>query len=536
MPALRKGRPSRQLQAHIPAPIGGLNTVDPGYQMPELDCPLLYNFIGAENGLRSRLGYKEWCTGLLTGQVTSILPFSGSSTNGSKDRLFACTSTAIYSVGASSAAPASVLAFASSAGDAGWGVSHSVVNAANAHFLMYFDEQNGYHVYTEGTDTWAAVAAGGGATQINGVTPANLVFGTVWKNFVLFVEKDSSKMWFGAAVNSLYGTVTAFDFGSKFKHGGNLVGLWSWTIDGGSGIDDYLVAIGSGGDVVVYQGTDPNTAATLRIVGTWFVGGVPKGRRIATDFGGDLLILSNLGIVRMSMLTIGKPNVDRTQYSTEKIGNLFNRAVSTYGSQKGWSLRIHPEDATLLVTLPTANGKWPQIAMSVLTRGWAQYRDIPMVSNEAWNGKLYFGTDDGRVCVHTDYLDNVNLAASSFSAVQCSLITAFRNLGNGRQKQIREIRPTVISEGGAVAITAEARFRYDLSEASAPISVPTNASNVWDTAVWDTAAWGGAFTTQQPVFGAAGMGPDAAVALRLAATSRTVLVGIDVAYETGGML
>jgi hypothetical protein len=50
-------------------------------------------------------------------------------------------------------------------------------------------------------------------------------------------------MWFGSAVNALYGTVTSWDFGSKFKHGGNLVGLWSWTVDGGIGIDDYLVAI-----------------------------------------------------------------------------------------------------------------------------------------------------------------------------------------------------------------------------------------------------------------------------------------------------
>jgi hypothetical protein len=191
----RRPQLSTQIQAHIPAPVGGLNTVSPGYQMPELDCPVLYNLVGAENGLRSRLGYKEWCTGVGSSTVATIMPFAGSTTSGSKDKLFATsTGTAkIYDVSASSAAPSSVLNFASSTGDAGWGVSHSVVNSAGAHFLMYFDEVNGYHVYTETTDTWAAVAAGAGATQINGVTPGNLVFGTVWKNFVLFVEKDSPR-------------------------------------------------------------------------------------------------------------------------------------------------------------------------------------------------------------------------------------------------------------------------------------------------------------------------------------------------------
>ena len=522
--------------AHLPAPIGGLNTVDPGYQLPERDCPVLYNMVGAENGLRSRLGYKDWCTSVGAAGVNSILPFAGSSTNGSKDKLFATTSTVIYDVSASSASPATVLTFGSSAGSSGWGVSHSVVNSAGAHFLMYFDEQNGYHVYTESSTTWAAVAQGAGATQVSGVNPANLVFGTVWKNFVLFVEKDTSRMWFGATVNSLYGTVTSFDFGSKFKHGGTLVGLWSWTLDGGIGIDDYLVAVSSAGDVVIYQGTDPNNVITFALKGVWFVGGVPSGRRIATDFGGDLLLLSNIGVIPLSKLVSGTEITDTSQYATRNIGNLFNRSVSTYGSSLGWSLRIHPEDATLLVTLPVADGAYPQLAMSVLTRGWTQYRGLPMVSNEAWGGKLYFGTADGRVCVNTGYLDNVNIGATTFSAIDCSLITAFRNLGTGFQKRAQTIRPTVISESGAVPISVAARFRYDLTEATQPVATPSNNSNVWDTALWDVATWGGSYTTQQPVFGATGCGPDAAIAFRCYATSRTVLIGLDVAFDEGGYL
>lgn len=532
----RRFTPGTSVSTHIPPPVGGLNTIDPGYAIPDTDCPLLYNMIGAENGLRARLGWKEWCTGVGSSAVPTIIPFSGSSTDGSKDRLFATsTGTAkIYSVGASSAAPTAVLTFGSSAGDAGWGVSHAVINSAGNHFLMYFDEQNGYHVYTESSDTWAAVAAGSGAAQVSGVDPAKFVFGTVWKNYVLFVEKDTSRMWFGVDPNSLYGLVTSFDFGSKFKHGGNLVGLWSWTNDGGTGVDDYLVAVGSGGDVLVYKGTNPNTAFTFSLVGVWFVGGVPKGRRIATDHGGDLLILSNLGVIAMSRLVNGISIADRSQYSTFKIGNVFNPAVSTYGSTKGWSLRIHPEDATLLITLPPANGAYPQLAMSVFTRGWAQYRDLPMVSNEAWGGKLYFGTNDGRVCQHTEYLDAVDRAVTTFTPIDCSMVSAFRNNGNGRQKQIGTIRPTVISAAGSVAISVQARYRYDLSEATRPTSTASNASNVWDTAVWGTALWGGAFQTQQPVFGATGMGPDMAVAFRMETTSRTVLVGLDVTFTEGG--
>jgi hypothetical protein len=533
---MRRPQRSTQIQAHIPAPVGGLNTVSPGYQMPDLDCPVLYNLVGAENGLRSRLGYKEWCTGVGSANVATIMPFAGSTTSGTKDRLFATSSAKIYDVSSSSAAPTSVLNFASSANSAGWGVSHSVVNSAGAHFLMYFDEENGYHVYTETTDTWAAVAAGAGATQINGVTPANLVFGTVWKNFVLFVEKDTSKMWFGSSTNALYGTVTSFDFGSKFRHGGNLVGLWSCTMDGGQGIDDYLIAIGSGGDVVVYQGTDPNSATTFGIRGVWYVGGVPAGRRIATDYGGDLLILSTTGVISLKTLLDGAEAQDTSQYATQKIGNVFSRAATTYASTKGWSLRIHPEDSTVMVTLPPGDDGTPsQLAMSILTRGWSVYRSLPIISAEGYGRKLYFGTADGRVCQNTGYLDNVNLAVTSYSAIDCSLITAFRNLGNGRQKQAQIIRPTIISEGDAISSSVEARYRYDLSEASPPTATTTTPA-ASGTPRSGTRPNGAAATRRTAGSRSCRHGARPGGGLPLSATSRTVLVGFDLVFTQGEIL
>jgi hypothetical protein len=161
---------------------------------------------------------------------------------------------------------------------------------------------------------------------------------------------------------------------------------------------------------------------------------------------------------------------------------------------------------------------------------------LPIIAAEGWSRKLYFGTTDGRVCTNTGYLDNVNLAATSYLSIDCSLITAFRNMGNGRQKQIQIIRPTIISESASVATSTAARYRYDLSEASSPTAMPSNASNVYDTALYDTALWGGTYQTQQSSSGAAGMGPDAAVACRFSATSRTVLVGFDIVFTQGEML
>ena len=58
----------------MPAPTGGINTVDAGTAMPANDLIYGYNLIAGEFGLRSRLGYREWVTNLGFGTITLWLP------------------------------------------------------------------------------------------------------------------------------------------------------------------------------------------------------------------------------------------------------------------------------------------------------------------------------------------------------------------------------------------------------------------------------------------------------------------------------
>jgi hypothetical protein len=540
IPVMRRprGRPATTQAVHLPAPIGGLNTISAGTAMPASDCVQLYNLVAAEYGLRSRLGSREWCTGL-TGagdnQVRTIVPFTGSAKNGSKDKLFAVTSTGIWDVSSSTSTPTQVLTFATQSGDAGQGISHVVVTAGG-HFLLYCDEENGLHVYTESTNTWAAVTMGIGAGQISGVDPAKLVFVNVFKSNVWFVERDSARAWYLDA-GAIYGTAHRFDLATKFRAGGTLLGLWNWTLDGGAGIDDSLVAISGGGDVVIYQGTDPSSASAFGLKGVWYApGGVPYGRRIASDIGGDVLILTRVGALPLSRLVAGGSD-DRSQYATAKIGPLFNQLMMTRATLRGWSVRMHPEDNALILTVPEADGQpTTQLAMAMSNRSWSRYRDLPILSSEVWGGKLYFGTVDGRVCINDGYVDGITLAdPNTYTPVQYAMLGAFQNLGNGRMKRVQMIRPTILSESFSPSYQARAKYRFDLTEL-APVSVGTNGRGSWDTAVFDTDVWAGEYQATQAASGASGMGVDVAIALRGTATSRTVVVGFDVMFDQGGML
>lgn len=592
----------------FPAPLGGMNTVDPIAEMKAIYAIYLYNLIPCEYGLRARLGFQEWCTGLTGGVdngVRSTIPYQGSRKNGSADKVFNMTAAGIWDCTNSSQSPSEVLAFPSAAGDSGFGISHAFSTPAG-HVLEYCDEVNGLYQYTELTNTWAAAATGvaalwqtstfvaagtrvqnvgnvyvaatPGTTAANGNGPttmgagiadgstgltwnyvgaavanvigpsiadqnnglytgnaqltATFVFVTVWGSRLWFVERDSSRAWY-LPVNQVTGVATSFDFGVKMRKGGFLVGLYGWSYDGGSGMQMQLVGISSAGDIVIYVGTDPSSAASFALKGAWDCGGVPYGRRIAVESGGEVFVLSLLGALPLSKLITGSSIFDRAQYATKNIHNLFNLLAQTFKTLPGWSIHIHPQDNALLIVIPQPAG-YPnlQLAMSFSTQGWGQYRNLPILSAGVLNGQFYFGTADGRVCVNQGYVDNVQLAnPAGYVPVAWSLLHAFVTGGNMRQKLINMLRPVVLSGVNAPGLQAVAKFDYDTSEPLDTSSVGGNAG--WDVAQWDVAQWTSDYTPQQTFIGAAGMGRAVSVAVRGQAVSRTIYVSTDAMGEQG---
>lgn len=542
MRRLRKpAAPATAQVVHMPAPVGGLNTVSPASAMPVSDSMQSYNLVAAEYGLRTRYGWREWCTnvyGEVNFEVRSILPFAGSAVTGSFDKLFAATSIGIFDVTTSSSSPIIVASFGITVGDAGRGNCHVMVTSAG-HFLFYADEENGLFRYEEASDTWAPVSSGVGPGEISGINPASVCFVTVWKNRVWLVEKNSTRAWYLPA-GAIAGVAQPFNFAQKFKAGGSLVGLWSWTYDGGAGIDDALVGLSSAGDVVVYQGTDPADDATFSLKGVWQVGGLPQGRNVATDYGGDLLLLTRLGVVSLSRLVSGGGD-DRTQYATAKVANIFAAAMAARHFLRGWRILLHPEDNTLLITVPeTDTTATTQLAMALGARSWTRYRGLPIFSCAAWGGKLYFGTHNGRVCVNDGPVDGVELEnPNAFTNIEFSLLTSFQALGTRKRKRVRLIRPVLLSESTNQVFSVAARYDFNLFDAvflPTPSLATIPGSSSWDTGLWDSALWAGEYIPSKDVRGTTGIGTDVAVALRGSADSRTVLVGFDVVFDVGGIL
>jgi hypothetical protein len=218
------------------------------------------------------------------------------------------------------------------------------------HFILYCDESNGYYTYTESSGAWDRITG----AQVTGVDPNDFVAVCVFKGRPWFVEKDTASAWY-LDVGSITGAATQFNFGNKFKKGGTLVNLFTWTVDGGEGVDDYLVAISSAGDVILYRGNNPDTATDWFQHGSWFIGSTPAGRRIAGSFGGELYLISNFGVLPLSKLLSGRTIQEQDIFLTRRITPLVKQEIrdTRLGNQG------HHERESVTLGGPRTGGRRP---------------------------------------------------------------------------------------------------------------------------------------------------------------------------------
>ena len=416
----RKGRlgtppPPTAQQFTIPSSTGGINALDNLMQMPPVDCLYCHNLMPSEYGLRLREGYKEWATNVPGGAVKTMIAFEGQNADASADRLFAVTSSGIYNVSVfGTTAPVEALAFTDNTPEAGYGVSTEFTNDANERFLYYADSRNGLFAYEESTDLWTPATFTGPDFDITDVA-----FVMSWKNRLWFIQENSGDAFY-TEVNAVAGTVTKFTFGSKFTHGGELKCLYSWTIDGGAGLDDLLIAVSRGGDVLVYQGVDPALAPDqeggFTLVGSYFIGELPESRRIGAAHGGELYLLSTYGIVSVRDLLQGVPAEDKVRSPSAKISRYLRRAVQAQKDSRVWELVIYPADGFLQIVTPYQEAKdaiqWNQ---NLLTKAWGMWRGVPVNCAATWNAGYYVGDLDGKVYVYDGALDGATLPGSEIA-------------------------------------------------------------------------------------------------------------------------
>ncbi len=532
--------PQRNLQqAFVESPpVVGMDGNSPLAAMPPGTAVYLYNLVPSEYGARTREGWSVWAQNLAGNAVQSLIPYTGQIGDFSQSRLFAVTPFGIYDVSTQGADnPTAVVTFGTQTDAAGFTSYISFTDPSGNQSLQVADSQNGWYDYNPATSTWTKLT-----TEVTGATPANVAFLCSHKNRIWAIERDSSDAWYlptGAKV----GAATRFQFGAKFTKGGYLVGLYTWTIDGGAGVDDYLVAVSSSGDVLAYQGTDPAQASTWNLVGSWFIGKTPIGRRVAIESGGDLLLLSVYGVTSLQNLLAGFEPSKIERNISGKVARFIRNDMITKKDDPYWEIKLLSEEGVVMINTPKSlNAQTIQYVLN-LNRlfeqqggGWGMWRSVPGITFEPYNGDAYFGTADGRVCRMRGSLDEIDINGAGGIPVEFSILTRF--YGHGAQatyKQAQFLRPQFVA-GNQVTVSCKAVYDYALEEPPADPFVPAlKGTAQWDVSKWDQSVWSG-ITAGSVVLGTSGYGRVFALAVRGTAVARATLVSVDGVWTPWGFM
>lgn len=528
-----------------PAPIGGLNARDSIANMGPTDALRLVNWIPDSNGLRCRNGYKDWATGF-GASVGSILPyFASSSTFPSgayltaptsiPGKLFAAIDAGIYEISTPTSAPTLSLAL-SSATNAGWFSSCVMSNSAGSYTLAC-SEADGYFTYDGAA--WLRRVAGAGATQINGVNPNNLVHVNMWKRKAWFVERDTANLWYLPS-DAIAGTATLFNVGPQLRRGGSIAYTANWTLDAGEGIDDLFVIVSTNGEVLIYKGTDPASAATFAIVGTWPVGQIPLGRRGYCQYGGDLVLLSTDGVTPISAITRGGSTAlvaSGSEYSS-KIRPLLGAGLRSSFTTFGWQMILHPTERIIMINTPDYSGVVSQqFVLSTTVNQWCLFNDIPIRCLGSLGGYTFAGTASGKVLIlFTVEYDAVPRTTNAGNLISGDVIPAYSYFGTpALEKHFLMVRASFTSRA-AVSVLIDVTVDFTLIPPAGTVSFASTSASLWGTGTWGTALWSGDLRAYAEWVSVSGIGYAGAATMLTSCIGGTGLASIDYMTLAGGPL
>lgn len=497
----------------IAAPIGGWNARDALGDMNKNDAVVLTNMWPGTSSVILRKGMTAHVTGI-GAQVESLMCYH----SGAADTLFAAASTKFYNVTTAGAVGAAVVTGLT---NARWQYVNFTTSGGS--FLLAVNGADKLH----GWSGSAWYVDGDGAHDITGVDTATCPNITVFKNRIWLVVTGSLKAWY-LPINAIAGAATALDMSSLCEKGGYLMAAMTWTIDSGYGVDDYLAFITNNGEVLVWRLTDPTTPTGIGLVGVYQIGS-PIGRRCWVKYAGDLLLITQDGVVPMSG-ALQSSRLNPRVSITDKIQLAMSDAVTSYGANFGWQLLPFPKGNQLYLNVPVKEGsQQQQYVQNNITKAWCNFTGWTANCFELLGDNLYYGAN-GTV------FHAWNGATDNSTNIPSFAIQAFNAYGSPAQKQCKMIRFHFLTDGNP-AIYGNVNVDYDLADNSAQLSAAPITLGIWDASTWDNALWGSGLAPAGNWETATAIGSVFAPILKTATQGiQLQWVATDLLFESGGVL
>jgi hypothetical protein len=332
----------------------------------------------------------------------------------------------------------------------------------------------------------AAVANGASSSRsslaITGVATDDLSFVWQHKRRLWFVEAGTLSAWY-LPVNSIAGTAVEFPLDGVFRLGGSLMFGGTWSQDSGDGLDDYAVFVTTEGEIAVYQGTDPETAADWSLVGVYVIGR-PLRKTAWFRGGGDLVILTEDGAVPVSEALMKDRAALQAASITAPIEDLWKTAIANRVGSFSFSVALWSTQTAIFISTPDVGGGTRILVANTRNGRWATISGWDMQCSIISNDRLYFGTSAGLI-VQGD-VQGADMGAPYTG----TWVPKFQELQTGDTKvacHARVLTRAVESASPRVAVFAN----YEIGQYPVEGVAPQPSASVWGTMVWGSFIWGG---------------------------------------------
>jgi hypothetical protein len=400
----------------------------------------------------------------------------------------------------------------------------------NGTFIITVTSPTTFTYTSTGTTTASSVTGIYTTIGITGVNSNRFAAVNLFKNRLYFTEKDNLTCWY-LDVDAIGGPATPLYFGGIARNSGKLQAMGTWTLDAGQGADDYAVFVTSMGEVIVYNGTDPDNADTWALKGVWQLGQI-FSRRCFFKWSGDLLLLTQDGLVPLAS-ALQSSRLDPRINLTDKIYFAVSQAATLYYANFGWQINYFASENMLILNIPLDTGI-EQYVMHTITKSWGRFTGIEAhcweVSGDA---DIHFG-GNGIIGdfyqANSDDGNNINAAAQQAYSYFDS---------PGQLKRFTMVRPTLQSSGGVPNVFCGLSTDFDTEINLGQVSFNPAAMNdgVWDASTWDNANWSGGLITTKVWQGVTGLGFTGSINLNVAARNIELhWASTDYIMERGGVI
>jgi hypothetical protein len=488
----------------------------------------LENFYPTQTGIRMRRGSRKHATAVAGQPIESTMSYVGSSIR----KLFAACNGSIFDL--TTVADPDVPPAADISGLTSSYFSHANMATSGGYFMLAANGTDTMRKYDGAA--WSTIASGGAPGEIDGVGTDKISHVNVYRNRVWMVEGGTMNAWY-LPTDAIAGAASKVSLAGVFGKGGALLFTATWSLDSGNGLDDKIVFASTEGEVAVYE-SDPADAGGWRLVGRYDAS-PPLGKNAYLTVGGDLLILTEMGLITLSAIMSKDP--------AALAATAISAPIQPDWQTEARERRVHPWEIVkwtsrniAYVTCPVVDEVTPPIcfAVNLETGAWAKITGWNTRTVILVNDGVYFGRNDGRLMQadvggsddgtiirhvylgHVDHLDRV-----------------------GQYKTIRQARAIFRTRAPIIPRVAAA-VDYETGLPAFPDAPPTDGSpGTWDVGLWDLARWdiGAALYTARTMWVSVGKSGYAHAPILLMSSGAQIsadaeLVVFEVTFEPGAIV